>query len=87
MAKNPLFSILWILLLVFIAWPVAGFCAGFWILLQVRDVFLLVLDWKGNLHVPVRLDSLAAGRFVGDSSIPATFDSHPSKSCLFSFYC
>ena len=78
MAKNPIFGILWILLLVFIAWPVsrvscallmslslcdeeilgwqflppsntlshwllllsqvAGFCAGIWILLQVRSV-------------------------------------------------
>ena len=36
MAKNPIFSILWLALLVFIAWPVAAFCAGFWILLQVR---------------------------------------------------
>lgn len=36
MAKNPIFAVLWIVLLIFIAWPVAGFCAGFWLLLQVR---------------------------------------------------
>lgn len=36
MNKNPIFAILWLLLLVFIAWPVAGFCAGIWIFLQVR---------------------------------------------------
>jgi hypothetical protein len=36
MNKNPIFAILWLLLLFFIAWPVAGFCAGIWILLQVR---------------------------------------------------
>jgi hypothetical protein len=36
MGKNPIFAILWLLLLFFIAWPVAGFCAGIWILLQVR---------------------------------------------------
>jgi hypothetical protein len=36
MAKNPLFAILWLVLLFFIAWPVAFFCAGFWVLLQVR---------------------------------------------------
>jgi hypothetical protein len=36
MNKNPIFALLWLLLLVFIAWPVAGFCAGIWIFLQVR---------------------------------------------------
>lgn len=34
-SKNPIFGLLWLILLIFIAWPVAGFCAGFWILLQV----------------------------------------------------
>lgn len=36
MGRNILFGIIWILLLLFIAWPVAGFCAGIWIFLQVR---------------------------------------------------
>ena len=36
MSKNPIFAILWLLLLWFISWPIAGLCAGFWILLQVR---------------------------------------------------
>jgi hypothetical protein len=36
MASNFVFSILWIALLVFLAWPIAGFCGGIWILLQVR---------------------------------------------------
>ena len=30
MAKNPIFAILWLLLLWFIAWPLAGLCAGVW---------------------------------------------------------
>jgi hypothetical protein len=34
---NPIYGLLWILLLVFIAWPLAGFAAGFYILLQVRN--------------------------------------------------
>ena len=34
MAGNPLYAILWILLLFFVAWPVAGICAGLWIVLQ-----------------------------------------------------
>lgn len=32
---NFVFSLLWIVLLVFVAWPVAGICGGLWILLQV----------------------------------------------------
>jgi hypothetical protein len=28
------FSFIWILLLIFITWPIAGFCAGFWLFLQ-----------------------------------------------------
>jgi hypothetical protein len=35
-AKNFLFAIVWLLLLVFIAWPVAGICAIAWLFLQVR---------------------------------------------------
>jgi hypothetical protein len=39
LAKNVLgvfFSILWIALLLFIAWPIAGFCSVIWVFLQVR---------------------------------------------------
>ena len=36
MAKNPCYSLVWLILLVFIAWPVAGFCAAIWIFLMVR---------------------------------------------------
>ncbi|CAB9511054.1 expressed unknown protein [Seminavis robusta] len=32
--KNPLFPVLWLILLVWVAWPVALFCAGIWIILQ-----------------------------------------------------
>jgi hypothetical protein len=31
---NLCFSLIWIVLLVFIAWPVSFWCAGIWILLQ-----------------------------------------------------
>lgn len=34
MAKNAIFAILWLALLIFIAWPIAGIAAGIWILLQ-----------------------------------------------------
>lgn len=35
MSKNIIFALLWIAVLVFIAWPIALFCAWFWIILQV----------------------------------------------------
>jgi len=34
MAKNPIFAVVWLVLLVCLAWPVAGMCAGVWLLLQ-----------------------------------------------------
>eukprot|EP00934_Nitzschia_sp_Nitz4_P001377 Nitzschia sp. Nitz4//scaffold50_size126154//56894//57203//NITZ4_003683-RA/size126154-augustus-gene-0.115-mRNA-1//1//CDS//3329553692//1377//frame0 len=34
MAKNAVFAILWLIILIFIAWPIAGFAAGLWIFLQ-----------------------------------------------------
>jgi hypothetical protein len=35
MAGNPIFAILWFILLVGIAWPVAFFCAIMWVFLLV----------------------------------------------------
>ena len=37
---NILFSIVWLLVLIFIAWPLAGFCAGIWIIFQVSSLEL-----------------------------------------------
>ncbi|KAI2500097.1 hypothetical protein MHU86_14364 [Fragilaria crotonensis] len=34
MASNPLYAIIWLVLLVFIAWPIAGLLAFVWIILQ-----------------------------------------------------
>ena len=34
--KNFLFALIWLALLIFIAWPIAGICAFFWLILQVR---------------------------------------------------
>lgn len=33
--SNLVYSIIWIVVLWFITWPIAGFAAGFWILIQV----------------------------------------------------
>ena len=35
MASNPIYAICWLILLWFLAWPVAMFCAGLWVLFQV----------------------------------------------------
>jgi hypothetical protein len=45
MARNPLYSIFWLLVLIFIAWPVAMACAGAWILLQVS---LVAISFRKN---------------------------------------
>jgi hypothetical protein len=37
MASNPIFAILWVLVLFFIAWPVAFFAAGIWVFIQVSS--------------------------------------------------
>jgi hypothetical protein len=34
MGGNPCFALLWLIVLVFIAWPVAGLASGIWIFLQ-----------------------------------------------------
>eukprot|EP00934_Nitzschia_sp_Nitz4_P000356 Nitzschia sp. Nitz4//scaffold51_size120721//68107//68512//NITZ4_003734-RA/size120721-snap-gene-0.21-mRNA-1//1//CDS//3329553883//356//frame0 len=34
MAGNPIYALLWLILLFFIAWPIAGLCCGLWIILQ-----------------------------------------------------
>jgi len=38
--RNPIFPILWLILLIWIAYPVALFCAGIWIVLQVKKLFV-----------------------------------------------
>ena len=35
MASNPIYSILWLILLCILAWPVAALCAGLWVVLMV----------------------------------------------------
>jgi hypothetical protein len=42
MARNPIYALCWILLLFFIAWPVAALCSGLWIILQVRPPFGII---------------------------------------------
>ena len=48
MAKNVIFAIIWIAVLFFIAWPLAAFCAGIWVIIQVS-----VSDCARSLHILV----------------------------------
>ena len=34
MGSNPIYALCWLVVLVFIAWPVAGLCSGLWVVLQ-----------------------------------------------------
>ena len=39
MASNPIYSILWLILLCILAWPVAALCAGLWVVLMVSRIY------------------------------------------------
>ena len=43
MSSNRLFAIVWIVLLIYVVWPVACFLEGIWILLQVRRCDCVVI--------------------------------------------
>ena len=48
MAKNNniVYSVIWILLLIFLAWPIAGFCSAWW-------VFFLPFEGLHDLFVQI----------------------------------
>lgn len=41
MASNPIFALLWLILLLILAWPVAFFCAALWVLFMVSRLRLI----------------------------------------------
>lgn len=91
--KNPIFALLWLILLIFIAWPIAGICAAVWIFLQVRDWSCAFMRRKNSGvigHVAVSL-------FIGfgvdlrhfhleSTAIAFSYDTHhvPCVSVLYS---
>lgn len=43
--RNPIFAIMWLILLIFLAWPLAFAMGGIWIILQpFESVFRFVRD-------------------------------------------
>ena len=41
--QGSIYAIAWLFVLVFISWPLAGFCIGVWVVLQVRICTLDIL--------------------------------------------
>eukprot|EP00549_Striatella_unipunctata_P009996 CAMPEP_0118674298 /NCGR_PEP_ID=MMETSP0800-20121206/813_1 /TAXON_ID=210618 ORGANISM="Striatella unipunctata, Strain CCMP2910" /NCGR_SAMPLE_ID=MMETSP0800 /ASSEMBLY_ACC=CAM_ASM_000638 /LENGTH=75 /DNA_ID=CAMNT_0006569483 /DNA_START=62 /DNA_END=289 /DNA_ORIENTATION=+ len=65
MAKNPIFAIIWLVLLWFVAWPLAGICAAFWIFLlpfeacfaflkQITTFLEKLITWPRDLGAAIR---------------------------------
>ncbi|KAI2500098.1 hypothetical protein MHU86_14365 [Fragilaria crotonensis] len=65
MANSPLYAVVWILLLIFIAWPVAGFLAGIWILIQpfeslapffkqINDFLEKLITWPRDVGLAIK---------------------------------
>ena len=51
MSKNPCFALLWIVVMLPIAWMVAGFCSALWIFLQPFEAcFGFVKDMNSCLE-------------------------------------
>eukprot|EP00554_Chaetoceros_debilis_P001151 CAMPEP_0194095228 /NCGR_PEP_ID=MMETSP0149-20130528/56720_1 /TAXON_ID=122233 /ORGANISM="Chaetoceros debilis, Strain MM31A-1" /LENGTH=75 /DNA_ID=CAMNT_0038781167 /DNA_START=724 /DNA_END=951 /DNA_ORIENTATION=- len=46
MASNVIYSVMWLLLLIFLAWPLAGFCSAWW-------VFFLPFEGFHNVFVQI----------------------------------
>jgi hypothetical protein len=70
-----LFSILWLILLIFIAFPIAGFCAGWYILFQPFSVCI------EGCAVSKTLNALRVGRLWAEfwRSVPGLVESQFSS--------
>ncbi len=69
---NPCFSVLWIIILVLLVWPVAFFAAAFWVILQPFEaVFHVAADANEFLESFVTWPRrMGTAIMNGDSSCP-----------------
>eukprot|EP00563_Minutocellus_polymorphus_P009882 CAMPEP_0181025822 /NCGR_PEP_ID=MMETSP1070-20121207/3305_1 /TAXON_ID=265543 /ORGANISM="Minutocellus polymorphus, Strain NH13" /LENGTH=76 /DNA_ID=CAMNT_0023102961 /DNA_START=36 /DNA_END=266 /DNA_ORIENTATION=+ len=65
---NPLFAVLWAVLLFFIAWPVAGICAGLWLLLQPFEAVLPFLKQVTEFLEKLLTWPRTCGKAIADCS-------------------
>eukprot|EP00986_Skeletonema_menzelii_P000995 scaffold274_cov144-Skeletonema_menzelii.AAC.18 len=75
--KNFLFSIIWALLLFFIAWPLAWFCAWWWCLfIAFEGLFPFIKDITDFLFKIVSWPRVVGSAVLrGDPSFPTPFAS------------
>ncbi|KAL3795965.1 hypothetical protein ACHAW5_001540 [Stephanodiscus triporus] len=68
MARNPVFALLWLVILFFLAWPIAAACAGAWLILQpFEGCFRFVKDINDFLEKLITWPR-DVGRAIGDCS-------------------
>ena len=84
---SPIFAVLWIVLLLCLAWPIAGICAGIWLLLQVSVFACYLCFW---FHLVMQHEILTTLFMVPTTIIllkpfsPLKDASHLSKTSLIS---
>jgi len=67
-SKNPLFGLVWVALLLFLAWPVAGFCAAVWLILQPFEPFLNFVKDINNFLEKIVTWPKTCGKAIYDCS-------------------
>jgi hypothetical protein len=72
-SKNLLYSIIWLLLLFFIAWPISWFCAWFWvILIAFEGLFPVIKDCADFLEKIITWPRVVGSACLrGDSTFPS----------------
>ena len=72
-SKNILYNILWLLLLVFIAWPISWFCAWWWcLLIALEGLFPFIKDCTDFLEKIISWPRTVGSAMIrGDSQFPA----------------
>jgi hypothetical protein len=73
MASTIIYSILWLLLLVFIAWPISWFCAWWWVvLISFESLFPVIKSASEFLEKIVSWPrSVGSAMIKGDTQFPA----------------
>ncbi|GFH58992.1 hypothetical protein CTEN210_15468 [Chaetoceros tenuissimus] len=50
-SKNPIYALMWLVLLVFLAWPLAGFLTVIWVVLQpFEPLFGFIKDINSTIE-------------------------------------
>jgi hypothetical protein len=64
MASNPIFSLLWLILLWFLAWPVAFLCAWLWVMFMVRLEIIMRLARLASSPLITQIPSLCSSALL-----------------------